>query len=187
MLTLAGIFIGGASTRMGGSPKGLRMLSTGETLVDRWRTLFDALGIPSTLVGRLPAYAPRPMLDDAPHAGPLGGLIALLRHALTTGTPRVLAVACDMPHVTPLLVTRLLEAPDAAAVAPRRDGRWEPMLARYDAARAREVAETRASRGELSLHGLLDALGAHELPLSPNEAMELDDWDTMDDVERRPL
>jgi len=184
---LAGIFVGGQSRRMGGLPKGLLRLSSGETVVDRWRSLLEGVGVDSVLVGSVADYAPRVMLADAfPGTGPLGGLVSLLRHAELTGRARVLAVGCDMPHIPPALVMKLRDAPAAAAVAPRRDERWEPMLARYDVSRALPVATARATRRELSMQGLLDELSAAELALTANESFALDDWDTLTDVKRRP-
>ncbi len=178
---------------MGGAPKGLIRVESGETLVDRWVRLLAELGVDAVLVGARSEYAPRPMLADAVAGiGPLGGLLALLEQGLQLAAPGVdpvwaLALGCDMPHVSPALVKRLLGAPpDAVAVAPRREGRWEPMFARYDARRALPAVTERASRGEGSMQGLLDELGATELPLDADEARELDDWDTAEDVARRP-
>jgi molybdopterin-guanine dinucleotide biosynthesis protein A len=178
MSTIAGIFVGGASRRMGGRPKGLIEVD-GVALVDRWRALFDAIGVPSVLVGANDAYAPRAAIqDEIPGVGPIGGLVALLRRA---GTGRAIAVACDMPHVSPALVTRLVNAAPALAVAPRREGRWEPLFARYEGA-ALDVAARRAGEGSLSLQGLLDELGASELSLSDAEWGELADWDAPGDA-----
>ena len=56
-VVLAGIFVGGQSTRMEGRPKGLLLSSSGETLVERWRKMFAALAIDVVLVGRHAAYA----------------------------------------------------------------------------------------------------------------------------------
>ena len=115
--TLAGVFVGGQSRRMGGKPKGL-LERGGVALVDRWGRLFDALGVDHVLVGENRAYLPRRALPDAVQGvGPLGGLVALLAQA---GERRTVAVACDMPYVTPKLVERLLGAEPANAVAARR-------------------------------------------------------------------
>jgi molybdopterin-guanine dinucleotide biosynthesis protein A len=89
-----------------------------------------------------------------------------------------------MPHVGDGLVRRLLGAPAAPAVAPRRDGRWEPFFARYDAPRALPVARAHANARRTSLQALLDALGATELALGPDEARELRDWDRASDIGR---
>jgi len=182
MPDLGGIFVGGRARRMGGIAKGLLTVASGETLVGRWRRLFDALGATCVLVGRHDAYADlnlESIADDPPRIGPLGGLTALLARA---GQGRVIAVACDMPFVSFELLSRLAAHPSPApVVAPRRGTLWEPLFARYDAPRDIDTARTRATAGEHDLHGLLDALGAESVPLHPAELDELGDWDRPED------
>jgi molybdopterin-guanine dinucleotide biosynthesis protein A len=180
---IGGIFVGGQATRMGGRPKGLLPAPGGTTIVERWRALFDEKHVPVVLVGAHAAYEPLglPIIADAaPGHGPLGGLVALLRHA--AGGVAITA-ACDMPFVSGALLGRLLDASaEAPIVAPRRDGRWEPLFAAYDAARVLPLAEARLVARELSLQGLLDAAGARELPLAPHEEDELRDYDRPEDL-----
>jgi molybdopterin-guanine dinucleotide biosynthesis protein A len=198
---VAGVFVGGRSSRMGGRPKGLLELAPGLTLVGRWRAIFERLEIPAVLVGEHAAYAHlgMPAIADEPHAGPLGGVLALLAHA---GDRMALAVACDMPFVSEALVRRLAFAPrapaaasalasasaSALALAARREGRWEPFFARYDSPLVLPIARAEAAAGRFSLQGLLAAATAGELGLSEAEAEELDDWDTPEDaaLARRP-
>jgi molybdopterin-guanine dinucleotide biosynthesis protein A len=120
-------------------------------------------------------------LPDPPgEGGPLGGLVSLLSDA---GDGQAIALACDMPFFTRDLLGRLAtHAPSASAVAPRRDGAWEPFFARYDPPRALPAARARLARGALSLQGLLDDLRAEELPLGAGEPALLDDWDLPEDV-----
>ena len=88
-----------------------------------------------------------------------------------------------MPFVSRALVERLLAAPaDTPIVAPRRDGRWEPLCARYDPARVLPMAVARAASPDHSLQRLLDDAAASGLALLPHEADELRDWDTPDDL-----
>jgi molybdopterin-guanine dinucleotide biosynthesis protein A len=182
MPDLGGIFVGGRARRMGGIAKGLLTVASGETLVARWRRLFDALGATCVLVGRHDAYADLDLdsvADDPPGIGPLGGLTALLARA---GQGRVIAVACDMPFVSFELLTRLAAHPSRAPiVAPRRGTLWEPLFARYDAARVIGAARTRAASGEHDLQGLLDTVGAESFPLQAAEVDELGDWDRPED------
>jgi molybdopterin-guanine dinucleotide biosynthesis protein A len=168
---------------MAGRPKGLLIAPDGVSIVERWRHILSALGVSMVLVGDADAYAALqlPVVHDEPRdIGPLGGLIALLQHA--KGRP-TLALACDMPFVSRALVERLLTAPaDAAIVAPRRDARWEPLCARYDPARVLPLARAQAAAPNHSLQRLLDAAHAVECPMSPEEATQLRDWDTPDDI-----
>jgi len=187
---VAGIFVGGSSSRMGGRPKGLLRAPSGETLVERWRGLFDALAVPCVLVGERAkeAYASAGLVvldDERPEdeLGPLGGLLALLGHA---GERAAIAVACDMPFVSLELLRRLAFASVATpAVAARRDGRWEPFFARYDAKVVRPTALAHADARRRSLQALLDAAPATELVMTATEHAELRDWDTPDDTTTR--
>ena len=181
---VAGIFVGGAAKRMGGRPKGLMQTREGATIVDRWNGIFAKLGAEVVLVGSNAAYEPvgLPQLGDEPTGiGPLGGLVALLRHA---GPARVLAVACDMPFVSDSLMRRLLEAsPDAPIVAPRRDGHWEPLCGRYDPLAVLPAALAHVIARKHSLQSLLEEVGATELVLAQEELGQLVDWDSPQDVE----
>jgi molybdopterin-guanine dinucleotide biosynthesis protein A len=174
---LAGVFVGGAGTRLGGLAKGLMRAPGGETIVERWRRLLDGLGVPMVLVGRHAAYADLglELVEDEPcGVGPLGGLVGLLRRA---GEGRALALACDMPFVSGALVGRLVASAGRGAVVSPRTGGWEPLFAVYDAPRVLPIAVARAGRGALSLQGLLDEAGAVELPLEAGEVAQLKDWD----------
>ncbi len=184
---VGGIFVGGASTRMMRRPKGLLPSPEGGTLVDRCCAVLRAAGVSKVvLLGAHPAYAAvahaaaLEVLDDQPRGiGPLGGLLALLKYA---GDARALAVACDMPFVSAALLAQLVHAPEAPIVAPRRSLRWEPLCARYDAARVLPMAQARSAARDYSLQRLLEGAGATALALPANVERELDDWDTPEDV-----
>ncbi|HMI85380.1 MAG TPA: NTP transferase domain-containing protein [Polyangiaceae bacterium] len=182
MPDLGGIFIGGRARRMGGIAKGLLTTASGETLVGRWRRLFDELGWACVLVGRHEAYEQlgiECIADDPPAIGPLGGLHALLARA---GQHRAIAVACDMPFVSIALLKKLATHPSRApAVAPRRGPLWEPLFTRYDAAQVIATAHERCHTGAHSLQGLLDTVGAEVLLLEARELEELRDWDRPED------
>ena len=175
---LVGVLVGGAGRRMGGAAKGLLVAPTGESIVARWRALCAATGLDCVLVGNAQAYADLGMpaiADAAAGAGPLGGVVALMR---VRPTEPVIAVACDMPRVTaPLLARLAAAAPDAPATAPRRADRWEPLFARYDSARVLAIAERHLAAGKLSLQELLTVAGAQPLALDDGEWALLEDWD----------
>lgn len=179
---LAGIFVGGRSSRMGGQPKGLLVAPDGRRVIERTIALLRQCACDTVLVGNLPAYSALglPCLDDdLPGVGPMGGLTALLRFARGRKT---LAIACDLPFLeVPLLARLATEAGNARILAPRVDGRWEPMFARYDAAVLPAVLR-RIAAGRLSLQGVLDECGAVELPLDASERTLLRDWDEPADV-----
>lgn len=187
-MILAGIFVGGASRRMGGSPKGLLVApDTGEPLVVRAARLAGEAGLVPCLVGRCEAYrALLPTLevidDDPPGHGPLGGLRALLR----AGRAQVVALSCDLPHVTLGALIALRDAPcDAPIVAPRGgpDAPWEPLIARYEIARALPAVERSLARGARSLQGVLRSVDVYELGLNPQELI---DWDSPSDITPTP-
>ncbi len=182
---IAGVFIGGAGRRMGGCAKGLLEVPGGGQLVERWLGLLRDAGVPRVLlVGRHAGYEHLGLeaIDDEPAGvGPIGGLAALLRRS---GASPALALACDMPFVSPAIVGALLSAPDAPIVAPRNDGLWEPLCARYDARRVLPSLLRRLGAGQHSLQPLLTEAGAVELPLDRQQAATLRDWDTPEDVRR---
>ena len=182
---IAGVFVGGAGRRMGGCAKGMLEAPGGGTLVERAVAVLRAAGVAHVLlVGRHDGYDALglEMIDDESGGiGPLGGLAALLRRA---GPSRALALACDMPFVSAALVARLLSARVAPVVAPRRDGHWEPLCARYDAARVLPAALRRIAAGAHALQPLLIECGAVALPLDPREEDELRDWDTPEDARK---
>lgn len=180
-MPLVGVFVGGASRRMG-RPKGLLEAPGGGSLVARILAIAGELGLESVLVGDRAEYRALrvPTLPDAADgAGPLGGLVSLLEHAAGGS---VIALACDLPYLERSIVDRLVRAPDGVIVAPRRDGRWEPLLARYDATVVLPIARAHLDRGELALQRLLDAAGAVELSIAPSEQRMLVDWDTPEDT-----
>lgn len=185
---LVGIFVGGRATRMGGAPKGLFATADGESIVARLARLSaEVLHDPEVvLVGRADAYSElgfESLDDDPPKVGPLGGLLALLAAAEAREAPLVLALACDMPFVTAELLARIVgTAPEAAAVAPRRGGRWEPLCARYAPEPARRAAHGVLESGRRSLQAVLDALGRDAVPLTIADPSTVKDWDEPGDM-----
>lgn len=185
-----GLFVGGRSSRMGGRPKGLLRAPDGSPSLAA-RTIATARrALPACevcLVGTADDYAAlghEALADEPPGIGPLGGLAALLRRSEARRAVAV-ALACDHPWLSEGLLARLAaHAPAAAIVAPRRDGRWEPLVARYEPARVLPLVGACVAADRRSLQGLLGDAGALavELPLAPGDERDLADWDTPEDL-----
>ncbi len=186
---LIGVFVGGASRRMGGAPKGLLTID-GEPLVARALRVAREVGGEVVLVGRADAYRDvaagcELLADDPAGVGPLGGLSALLARA---GHGLAIALACDMPNLRAEPLRALAESEsEAAVVAARRDvdAPWEPLFARYDAPRVLPVLRECLRGGERSFQRLLARLDVQALPLDPDARDVLDDWDAPSDVAGR--
>jgi molybdopterin-guanine dinucleotide biosynthesis protein A len=177
---------------MRGVPKGLLPApDTNEPLVSRLaRVSAEALpGSEFVLVGDASPYAHlgyRSIPDEPSGIGPIGALSALVSDAVRTRTD-VVALATDLPFVSSALVRRLAEyETTAAALAPRIDGRWQPLFARYASLPTLEAVRKVIDAGHYALHRVLSELGSEacELPVTPDEALLLRDWDTPSDVGR---
>lgn len=186
-MVTVGIFVGGASRRMGGAPKGLLPApDRGEPLVVRAARVAREAGLSPCLVGRADAYVRTlpdlAVIDDAPAGiGPLGGLRALL----DARGPVVIALACDMPWVDVDALSALRDATGTApVVAARRapDAPWEPLLARYDARAVIPAIDAALAAGERSFQAVLRRLPVAELTLPPQV---LQDWDAPEDLPPR--
>ncbi len=183
MKLLGALLTGGASHRMG-RPKGLLPGPDGVPLALRAVRVFHTIGMPCMLVGNREIYGALgvEVIDDTrPGEGPLAGLEAALVEAARRGAEGVLLVACDMPFFTAELLERLARAPAAAAVAPWREGRHEPLFARYRGDVLAEV-QARLDRGERGMQPLLRSVGAAPLALEAGEEALLADWDTPEDA-----
>lgn len=190
---VVGVFVGGRARRLGGLAKGLlRAPDTNEPIVSRLARVSREALPDSTfvLVGDASKYSElgyEAIADDPEGVGPIGALIALLSHSTRVGRD-AMALAADLPFVSRDLVSRLAEhAPASSAVAPRMNGIWQPLFARYRSDASLEAARTVLATGHRALHRVLARLGssAAELPLTPEEAALLADWDTPGDVSGR--
>jgi molybdopterin-guanine dinucleotide biosynthesis protein A len=192
VLPLLAIFVGGKSRRMG-TPKGLLPLPDGtEPTLEALVRVGRQLGLQVALIGNAMPYrhlarGVARVDDDPPDGGPLAGLRAAARHALRTGHSHLVTVACDMPRLTAGALEQACRHPsDAAVLAPRRgaDGPWEPMLARYDAARLADVLDEATVRKARSFQKLFTMLEMAALPVDPLVDAALRDWDTPADIGR---
>ena len=137
------ILAGGESRRMG-RPKAL--LPVGATTLIEWvaarlAPTFEQLLVAGRDGRRLPpALGPLLVPDLHPGAGPLAGVeagLAASRH------DTLVAIACDMPEVTPALARRLVTAAAAGGVdaaVPRVRGEPEPACAAYRRSAAGPIA-----------------------------------------------
>ena len=135
------VLAGGESRRMGRS-KALLPVGSGtlvEWVVARLRPALPELLVAARSQEQLPPSLRAHLVPDLhPGAGPLAGIeagLAASRHEV------VVAVACDMPWVTPDLVGRLVAAVAGHdAAVPRVGGRPEPACAAYRRRAARALA-----------------------------------------------
>jgi molybdopterin-guanine dinucleotide biosynthesis protein A len=144
---------------MGGVQKGLLDVG-GRTILSRQIAVVAPLVDEVLLVaGDLAPYAAvegvRGVTDRAPGLGPLAGIEAAFA---ACDASALLVFGCDLPFLDETLVRRLRdEVPGAQVLAPRRDGRPQPLAARY----ARSVVPAvvrRLERRALRLVELLDEL-----------------------------
>ncbi len=154
---------GGRATRMGGAPKGLLRVD-GLPIAARSLALFDRLFSGALVVANDPlpyaALGAQIVPDAIPGKGAPGGLHAAL---MASPTPWVFAAACDMPFLSPaavaLLAARREAAPDAPAVVPRWQGRFEPLHALWSRA-CLPLLEAALRGRDPSRHALVNLVGA---------------------------
>ena len=115
------IFVGGASRRMGGKPKGALLRADGRPILAHLIALGHQLGWDAALVGDAAPYrdlgflAPE-LRDDPRGVGPVGGLAAALTWARGTS---VVLVACDQPYLTAGVLERFSQVEGKEVVAAR--------------------------------------------------------------------
>jgi molybdopterin-guanine dinucleotide biosynthesis protein A len=187
------VLAGGASRRFG-SLKALARVD-GQTMLDRACAVLLALTPDVGVVTHLPALravSPVPTRADLrPGHGAIGGLHTALHWAAERGHALVVCISCDMPHLSPALLSALVDAADtsgAPAVAASGDRGMEPLCAVYSVCLLEEI-EARMSRGELALHRLLAGVSA--VPLGDktmrhigDPAVLLSNVNTRDDLTR---
>lgn len=91
-------------------------------------------------------------IPDGPGAGPAAGLLgAAARHPGSD----LLALACDLPQVTPALLARLAAPSAVDALVPRWRRGVEPLVACYRPRALQALAEE-AEAGRFALHSLFE-------------------------------
>lgn len=122
------VLAGGRARRLGGIPKGLLRLPTGETVVEHLLELSEGPRFVSTNDPEAYERLDVPLVADVmAERGAPGGVVTALAMATTEW---VVVVACDMPLVTREMIDVLLAHRHQGidAVCFSRDGELEPLL-----------------------------------------------------------
>lgn len=166
-----GAILAGGRNRRYGDHKALARVG-GERIIDRVRTALERVVDRVVVIANEPdVYAPLglPLRPDArPGLGVLGGIHTALLWAREAGRPGVLAAACDMPFLSPPLLTRLSAAAadgvDVAAPASGNRRGLEPLCAYYSTACIRPI-EAEFDRGDRHIVGFFPDVTVHRIPL----------------------
>jgi len=194
------VLTGGGGTRLGGTAKHALEVG-GRTLLER---ALDALTerVEDVVVVGPEVPTRRPVLftrEEPPGGGPAAGLVAgigTLERLRGRLPDRVVALAVDMPLVTPATINRLLAALDApgpdpdrppeAAVLVDAEGHRQPLCAVYRAAALlAAVPGARHSTYGLPMRRLLFGLRLVEVPAREGEAADVDTWEDLRDLRER--
>lgn len=166
---LGAVLAGGRARRFGSCKA--RAPFRGEPMVVRAVRILEATCEEVVVVtgdpGIAAAVACDVLRDRIPDAGPLAGLHASLLEALRRDMKGVILVGCDMPLISPALLSLIGQeglASEALAVAPAAGPKGvEPLCGWYRTGCLDEV-ERRLFAGDRSLLALLSVLGAHRIP-----------------------
>jgi len=192
MRTTIGLFVGGKGTRMGGVAKGLLRTPDGnESLLERLRGQC-ARAVPAApihLIGEGAEYAALgwPQLADNPAGiGPIGGLRALLLHAVANETELALAFSCDLPFLDEAAISALITPFSGVTRVPIAQGRLQPLAAAYAPVAALAAVDRSLALGKHALMHVLDQLGTEleRVEFDAERARALRDWDTPEDLQR---
>ncbi|HEY7114539.1 MAG TPA: molybdenum cofactor guanylyltransferase [Thermoanaerobaculia bacterium] len=168
----AAVLAGGESRRMG-RPKAALPWGAGtlaEHQTGRLARLFEEVWL---VVKEEPDWAAGParvLLDGVAAPAAVHGL----RRALAEARDRVFVLAVDLPALAETVLREIARrglATACAAVVPEAGGRLQPLAAVWRRETLAEL-DRRLARGELSLHGLAQAVGAEIVPES--------EWRTFD-------
>lgn len=169
---LGAVLAGGRGSRLGGEKAMVEL--DGRPLIAYPLAAIEAAGLEPVVLAK-PDEGPRPspgsfrtysvrkeqrdpvrVVEEPPEPWhPLCGIVAALR----LGRP-IVAVACDLPFVTPGLIELLAAAPEPLVV-PTLDGRPQPLLGRYEPSLLPQLEA--ALEREEPLTRTVEALGPHLL------------------------
>jgi molybdopterin-guanine dinucleotide biosynthesis protein A len=159
----AAVLAGGGSRRMGvpkaSLPYGRTTLLAHQT--ERLSRIFDEVLVVAKEAPGFDAGPSRLVLDRTADQAPIHGLA----RALEEVSDRLFVLAVDLPALTEEVIRavagRSLASP-APAVVPHADGKLQPLAAVWRRS-VLPAALARIARGELSLHGLAQEVGAEVL------------------------
>ena len=170
------ILAGGGGARLGGADKASIEIG-GRTLLE---TAIAACAAATEIVvvgEQVPTERPVSFLrEDPPGGGPAAGLLAGLT-GFARPQPWVIALAVDMPLVTPETISRLAEAADGDG-AVLFDGRRQYLCAVYRTAALQPTGED-FGRPMKTLIGGLDLV---DVPAVGREARDVDSWEDLEDL-----
>jgi molybdenum cofactor guanylyltransferase len=125
------VLAGGRGLRLGGIPKGLIRLVSGQTVVEQLLSLAEGAALVSTNDPQAYERLDAPLVADIfPDKGAPGGVVTGLAVAHTEW---VTVVACDMPFVNAAMLALLHQRrhPQVDAVCFTRAGQLEPLVGVY--------------------------------------------------------
>ncbi len=161
---VTGVILAGGSSRRMGSDKALLPYRGGRLIEAIHRQLAGLFKEVLVVTNAPDAYGFLPcrkVPDLLPGMGALSGIHSGLVHS---PTPRIFAVACDMPHLSPGLIRSLVErAADHDAVVPESDAGIEPLHAVYHR-NAVPAIEEALRAGEARIAALLGKVRSHTVP-----------------------
>ncbi len=172
VIPFGAVLAGGANSRYG-EPKALVSVG-GERIVDRVvRALRGATPDVVLLTNQPELFADLglPIRGDLrPGLGALSGLHTALHWAREAGRPGILAVACDMPFLSPALLAfmaDLARAGEADLVLPESDSpRGVEPLCAYYGTQCLDAIEARIQRGDWRMVGFHDDVRVLRIPRS---------------------
>lgn len=175
-----------------GSDKALLTISANETLLERaWKVASSLTDFCVVSCAARRTYAGFECIEDAPGArGPCQGILAGLQKAGSLGFTDILALACDLPGMTPgplqaLMAAHIEAAPQIMATLYQSSltGRVE-MLAGIYSTRFLPLLQSGVAAGIQSLYWLLPPAGRQCLPYGPELREKFRNCNTRADLEK---
>lgn len=129
-------------------------------VVSMLRRLFAEVAVVAAPGQELPEMPVTLVRDEVAYQGPVGGIYYGLRAG---GGDAAFVTSCDSPFLNAALISHLLsQASDHDIVAPRWQGRFQPLHAVYRT-RLLPILRGRLVRGELKLVSLLEDVRTHAI------------------------